>query len=91
MSKYINKIKNNKTFTTMTREQFNTIKEQLPKFTGRETKYRTVSKYTGKEEFHTGVIIGPNPGVKDHIQLGRDGFVKSIHFSRIDFPETIQA
>ena len=71
----------------MTREQFNTIKEQLPKFAGRETKFRTVNKYTGKEESHTGVIIRPNTGEKaEHIILGCDGETASIHFSRVDFP-----
>lgn len=87
MSKYINKIKNSKTFTTMTREQFNTIKEQLPKFTGRETKFRIANRYTGKEEVFTGVIIQPNGGIlADHLILAHAGTTMSIHFSRIDFP-----
>ena len=76
----------------MTREEFNTIKEQLPKFVGRETKFRTANRYTGKEDVYTGVIVQPNGGIlADHIILAHAGKTVSIHFSRIDFPDTIQA
>lgn len=76
----------------MTREQFNTIKADLPKFAGRETKFRTVNKYTGKEESHTGVIIRPNTGdMAEHIILGWAGSTASVHFSRVDFPEPVKS
>lgn len=76
----------------MTRDQFNIIKEQLPKFAGRETKFRTVNKYTGKEETKTGVIIRPNTGdMSDNLILGWAGTTVSIYFSRVDFPEPLQS